>query len=433
MATLVSETNHTNLERTQLAETVQQAKTPFSLGKRRLWIAIGVCTALVCYFGVRYLIWSAGHEQTDDAYLAAHLHPISSRVTDTVEQVLVDDNQHVAAGQVLVVLDPKDFQVRRDQAQAALAAAERQSDTAQAAIVSLTQSANAQTTEARGAIGEAQAAIAASKAEVDAAASGIPKAQAQLREATTKVEREQTDLDRYENLFAKEQISKQTVDHARADYEVALASQSVAQEQVKQAEAQLLLTKEGVAKTEALLVNSRGNLQNAEATSLETRVRKGQFAVAQAAVSGAEASLEDARLQLSYTVLRAPVSGRIGRKSAETGQRVQVGQPIMAIVEDRPWIVANFKETQLAKMREKQAVQIQIDSFPHHKFSGHVDSLAPGSGNEFALLPSDNATGNFTKIVQRVPVKITLDQESVRGYEGLLSPGMSAVVTVATR
>ncbi len=433
MTTLAPEPNHTNLERPQSAGAFEAASAPLSFGKRRLWTAIGVCAALLCFFGARYLIWSAGHEETDDAYLAAHLHPISSRVTDTVEQVLVDDNQHVIAGQVLVVLDPKDFQVRVDQAQAALAAAERQADTAQAAIVSLTQSASAQSTEAKGAIGEAQAAIAASKAEVDAAASGIPKAQAQLREATANVEREQADLDRYENLFAKEQVSRQTVDHARTNYKVALASQSVAQEQVKQAEAQLRLTKEGVAKTEALLVNSRGSMQNAEATSLETRVRKGQFAVAQAAVSQAEASLEDARLQLSYTVLRAPVPGRIGRKSVETGQRIQVGQPIMAIVEDRPWVVANFKETQLANMREKQAVEIQIDSFPHHKFSGHVYSLAPGSGNEFALLPSDNATGNFTKIVQRVPVKIILDQESVSGYEGLLSPGMSAVVTVATR
>ena len=137
-------------------------------------------------------------------------------------------------------------------------------------------------------------------------------------------------------------------------------------------------------------------------------------------------------LQLSYTIIKAPVSGRVGRKSVEAGQRVQIGQPLMAIVEDQPWVVANFKETQLAKMRAGQRVEVEIDTFPKHKFHGRVDSLAPGSGNEFALLPPDNATGNFTKIVQRIPVKIVLDHDSMRGYENLLSPGMSSVVTVTT-
>ena len=117
----------------------------------------------------------------------------------------------------------------------------------------------------------------------------------------------------------------------------------------------------------------------------------------------------------------------------EAGQRVQVGQPLMAIVEDQPWVVANFKETQLAKMRTGQRVEVEIDTFSQHKFHGHVDSLAPGSGNEFAPLPPDNATGNFTRIVQRIPVKIVLDEDSVRGYENLLAPGMSAVVTVTTK
>jgi membrane fusion protein (multidrug efflux system) len=117
----------------------------------------------------------------------------------------------------------------------------------------------------------------------------------------------------------------------------------------------------------------------------------------------------------------------------EAGQRVQIGQPLMAVVEDQPWVVANFKETQLEKIRSGQRVELEIDTFPNHKFYGHVDSLAPGSGNEFALLPPDNATGNFTKIVQRIPVKIVFDQDSVHGFENLLAPGMSAVVTVTTK
>jgi membrane fusion protein, multidrug efflux system len=388
---------------------------------------------LLLVFGVRYLVWSAHHEETDDAYLAGHLHPISARVTDTVQQVLIDDNQHVAEGQTLIILDPNDYKVRLDQAKAALDAAGRQSDTAEAAIRSTSQSATAQTTQAVGTIGEAKASIQASKAAVTAAEAGVPRAQAQLQEANATLQREDTDLHRYEDLYTKEQVSKQTVDHQRASYQVAVAGQTAAQEQVRQAQAQLVAAQQGVVRTEALLTNSQGGLQSAQATGLETRVREGQFATAQAAVAQATAALEDAKLQLSYTTIKAPVSGRIGRKSVEAGQRVQIGQPLMAIVEDQLWVVANFKETQLEKMRTGQRVEVQIDTFSKHKFYGHVDSLAPGSGNEFALLPPDNATGNFTKIVQRIPVKIVLDQDSVRGYENLLSPGMSSVVTVTTK
>jgi len=397
-----------------------------------IWSGAAVL-ALLLVLGVRYILWSANHESTDDAYLAGHLHPISARITDTVQQVLIDDNHHVVAGQTLVVLDPNDYKVRLDQAKAALDAAGRQADTAEAAIRSTSQSATAQTTQAVGTIGEAKASILASKAAVTAAEAGVPLAQAQLQEANAALQREDADLHRYEDLYTKEQVSKQTVDHQRASYQVAVAGHAAAQEQVRQAQAQLLAAQQGVVRTEALLTNSQGGLQSAQATRLETRVREGQFATAQAAVAQATAALEDAKLQLSYTIIKAPVGGRIGRKSVEAGQRVQIGQPLMAIVEDQPWVVANFKETQLEKMRTGQRVEVEIDTFAKHKFYGHVDSLAPGSGNEFALLPPDNATGNFTKIVQRIPVKIVLDQDSVRGYENLLSPGMSSVVTVATK
>lgn len=406
----------------------------FAERRKRLLIGGGgVILVLALVFGVRYLLWSAHHETTDDAYLEGHLHPISARITDTVQQVLIDDNQHVVEGQALVILDPNDYKVRLDQAKAALDVASRHADTAQAAIRSISQSATAQTTQAQGSIGESKASIQAAKAAVTAAEAGVPRADAQLQEANATLQREETDLHRYEDLYAKEQVSKQILDHQRTSYQVAVAGHAAAQEQVRQAQAQLISAQQGVVRTEAQLTNSQGGLQSARATTLETRVREGQFATAQAEVAQATAALEDAKLQLSYTMIAAPVSGRIGRKSVEAGQRVQIGQPLMAIVEDRPWVVANFKETQLGKMRTGQRVDVQIDTFSKHKFYGFVDSLAPGSGNEFALLPPDNATGNFTKIVQRIPVKILLDQDSVRGYENLLSPGMSSVVTVATK
>jgi membrane fusion protein (multidrug efflux system) len=397
-----------------------------------IWGGVAVL-ALLIVFGVRYIIWSAHHETTDDAYLAGHLHPVSARITDTVLRVLIDDNQHVVEGQTLVILDPNDYKVRFDQAQAALDEAARQVQTADAAIHTTSQSATAQTTQALGSIGEAKASIQASKAAVMAAEAGVPRAKAQLQEASATFDRERSDLVRYQDLYTKEQVSKQTLDHQRASYQVAVAAQAAAQEQLRQAQAQLISVQQGVTRAEAQLTNAEGGPQSAKATRLETRVRQGQFATAQAAMAQAEASLENAKLQLSYTVIKAPVSGRIGRKSVEAGQRVQIGQPLMAVVEDRPWVLANFKETQLAKMRAGQRVEVKIDTFPKHKFYGRVDSLAPGSGNEFALLPPDNATGNFTKIVQRIPVKVVLDEDSLRGYENLLSPGMSSIVTVTTR
>jgi membrane fusion protein, multidrug efflux system len=404
-------------------------------GKRKALLIWGGSSVLVLLlvFGVRYLIWSAHHETTDDAYLAGHLHPISARISDTVQRVSITDNQHVVEGQTLVILDPNDYKVRLDEAQAALDAAAKQVQTAAAAINTTSQSATAQTTQAQGAIAEANASIQASKAAVIAAEAGVPRAEAQLQQANATSEREEVDRGRYQDLYSKEQVSKQTLDHQRASYEVAVAGKAAAQEQVRQAQAQLIAAQQGVARAEAQLTSSKGGLQSAQATKLETRVRDGQFATAQATMAQAEASLEDARLQLSYTIIKAPVSGRVGRKSVEAGQRVQIGQPLMAVVEDHPWVVANFKETQLAKLRPGQRVEIEIDAFPKHKFNGRVDSLAPGSGNEFALLPPDNATGNFTKIVQRIPVKIVLDDDSVRGYENLLSPGMSSIVTVTTR
>ena len=423
------------------SSTEESAKAPESLkvgrmGERKKTLLIWGGSAILLVLsalGVRYLIWSAHHETTDDAYLAGHLHPISARITDTVQQVMIDDNQYVTEGQMLVILDPNDYKVRLDQAKAALDAASRRADTAEAAIRSTSQSATAQTTQAQGSIGEAKASIEAAKAAATAAGAGVPRANAQLQETNAALQREETDLHRYQDLYTKEQVSRQTLDHQRASYQVAVASQAAAQEQVRQAEAQLVAAQQGVVRTEAQLTNSEGALQSAQATSLETHVREGQYATAQAALAQAGVSLEDAKLQLSYTIIKAPASGRIGRKSVEAGQRVQVGQPLMAVVEEHPWVVANFKETQLAKMRAGQHVEVQIDTFPKHNFYGHVDSLAPGSGNEFALLPPDNATGNFTKIVQRIPVKVVLDDESVRGYENLLSPGMSSVVTVTTR
>ncbi|MBV8887979.1 MAG: HlyD family secretion protein, partial [Chroococcidiopsidaceae cyanobacterium CP_BM_RX_35] len=185
-----------------------------------------------------------------------------------------------------------------------------------------------------------------------------------------------------------------------------------------------------VTKAEAQLAASQGGLSQAKATGVQTNVNRAQYQAAVAAIAQSQANLHNTQLQLSYTNIYAPTSGTVGNKSAQVGERVQSGTPLMSITQDDAWIVANFKETQLAKMRIGQPVEIKIDAIPKHNFVGRVDGFSPGSGSAFALLPSDNATGNFTKIVQRVPVKIVFDPNSIRGYESRIVPGLSVEPSV---
>jgi multidrug resistance efflux pump len=393
--------------------------------------AIGLIA--VSAWGIRYWVWARAHEETDDAYVVGHVHPISARVAGAVEAVLVDDNQHVDANQVLVRLDPRDYQVRVAEAQAALAVARRQAATAATAVDFSSENAAAQLTQADGGTRSAEAAIATAEAMLAEATEGVPKAQAALSEAEANRRRAELDYQRYGELVAKDQVSRQQYDHARAAYDAAVAAKTAALQAVRQAEARVVQARESVGRARALLVEAQGKALSAHAAGTETSVRRRQRETALAAIQQAESVLQDASLQLSYTEVRSPVAGRIGRKGVEAGQRVQPGQPLLAVVEDDVWIVANYKETQLTHMKAGQHVEVTVDSFPDRTFSGIVDSISPGTGAQFALLPPDNATGNFTKIVQRVPVKIRLDRESVRGQERRFVPGMSVTAEVTVR
>jgi membrane fusion protein, multidrug efflux system len=422
---------------TQTTEDAKE-KTPVLRKARSRRKKIVAAAALIAFVGVsvwaiRYWLWAQAHEETDDAYVAGHVHPASARIAGTVETVLVDDNQHVERGQVLVRLDPRDYQVRLQQAQAALDVARRQAASAGTAVEFSSQSAAAKTTEADGGIRSAQAEIAAAEASVAEASAGIPRARAALAEAEANRRRAELDYQRYADLVAKDQISRQQFDHARAALDAAVAARNAAAEAVRQAEARSVQVRESVRRARAELVEAQGKALSARAAGTETDVHKRQHEAAVAAIAQAESALEDAKLQLSYTEVRSPVTGRVGRKGVEGGQRLQPGQPLLAIVEDDLWVVANYKETQLTRMKLGQPVEITIDSFPEHTFRGHVDSMSPGTGAQFALLPPDNATGNFTKIVQRVPVKIRFDRESIRGYENFIVPGMSVVAVTAVR
>jgi membrane fusion protein, multidrug efflux system len=419
---------------------------------------LGVGAIAAGIFGYRYWQYTATHQSTDNATVYGHIHQISSKIGGTVDRVLVNDNQQVQPGQLLMKLDPKDYENKVQQAKAALEAAQRQATAAQANIALASQTTTGKTTQAQGDISTAQAGIAtaqavaqearsgipAAQAAVQEAKAGIPLAQSQVAQADANLQKAQADYNRYNSLYSQGAVAKQQLDNASAAYAVAQAQKNSALQGVQQAQARLASANVGVAKAQsqvaqaqegitsaqAKLAASRGGLQQAAASGQQTAVSRSQYAAAQSAISQSQAALKDAQLQLSYINITAPSAGRIGRKNVEVGNRIQAGSPLMAVVDNDYWVVANFKETQLDKVRAKQPVEVKLDAFPSHPFKGYVDSISPASGAQFSLLPPDNATGNFTKIVQRIPVKVTLDPQSIKGYESRITPGMSAEVAI---
>lgn len=296
--------------------------------------------------------------KTDNAYIAAHVHTVSARVAGTVQEVLADENQTVAAGSLLARLDPRDFEIRKQQAEA----------------------------------------------ELHLASAHLQQAQAKLAEAQAQTYREQA------------RAGKARLDLKRATSLSEGAAGAISKQEFDQAKAESEATDAGLEAAQAAVGSSRALVKAAQAQEMAS-----------------QANLDAANQELAYTEIYAPVTGRIGKKNLETGNRVQPGQPLLSLVEPAVWITANFKETQLTRMRAGQYVRIRVDAFPGRVFIGTVESLAPATGSQFALLPPDNATGNFTKIVQRVPVKIVLTSEDLGECTGRIVPGMSAVVEVNVR
>lgn len=404
---------------------------------RKSWIKKAIVASLtlgligtVTYLGFNAFQHFASHEETDDAYVTGHLHQVSTRVNGTVENVLVDDNEHVKQGQLLVTLDPRDFKVKVDQALANLDQAQRRARTAQTSIDFQDTTAQGDDINARGSIDNAVAAISRSQAEVRESKARIEAAQATLLAKEAELDRAETDYHRFENLEREGAISTSQRDSAKRDYLVALETRNTARKEVAQTTERLEQAQQTVLTSKADLTKAEAQVQLAKASAVQTKVNEHQFQADLAAIASAKSALHEAQLNLSYTRIVAPTTGRVGKKIVEAGQRVEPGQPLLTIVADNPWVVANYKETQLKNMHSGQMVEIKIDAFPDHKFEGTVLSFAPASGASFAVLPSDNATGNFTKIVQRVPVKILFTNESLAGYEDRMAPGLSAITSV---
>ena len=388
------------------------AETPTPSPASRSRLKVFITIALVVAAGAGLLGWwmYGSGEATDDAQIDGHIVPTASRVQGTVLKVHVQDNQEVKAGDLLIELDPRDFELALVRAEAELADARAAADEAAAAVPVASAASTGTLTGARAGVQEAQAGIEGARAALNAATARRTAAGARVTVAETANRKAAADLARLEPLIKKEEIS-------RAQYDAAVAAADTAQ---------------------ASLASAQAGLSSAEASASAAATAPSQIAGSRAHASAAVAraqraqtAVEQAKLNLDYTKIRAARGGMVSRKTVETGQIVQPGQPLLALVPlDDVWVTANFKETQLEHMRPGQAAHVSVDAFDH-RFDGRVDSIAAATGARFSLLPPENASGNFVKVVQRVPVKITLNPGQNTGR--LLRPGMSVKVTVDTQ
>ena len=355
------------VEKVEPAEAAPASASGRKRGGVRRIVILSVLAILILVGGVwgfQTVVFYKHHATTDDAQIDGNINPVLPRVSGYVQEVLVKDNQVVHPGDVLVRIDPADLQAKVDQEQAALLSAEAAVAVAEAAVAG-----------ARSTVVGSQAKVASNQADVTA--------------ARTRAEQTAADLARYKQLLSKEEISQQQYDAAKAAADSARAAAEAAR---------------------ATTESSRATVQSG-GSQIEAATR--QVAAARAQVAQHRAALEATRLQLSYATLKAPVAGVVSKKAVEVGQFVQAGQPLLAIVQGNgeTWVSANFKETQLARMHPGQKAEIEVDAYPGVTFHGQVESLAAATGARFSLLPPDNATGNFTKVVQRVPVKIVFTDQ----------------------
>ena len=370
-------------------------------------LIIGAIVVLVAgFFLWRYF---TSYESTDDAQVDGHLNSVSARVSGHVEKLLVNDNQYVAAGTPLVEIDPRDYQVAVAKARAdyAAAMAAAQADQVNVPITSI--NTGSQLTGAQADVENARAGISVARQQFDAA-------RAQLQQAEANDVKAQNDLGRYKQLVDKQEISLQQYDQAVAAARANAAGVAAARASAAAAEQQVTQAQSKLAQAEASLQAARTGPQQVATTR-----SRAQSADAQAQLKKAE--LDQAELNLQYTLIVAPVSGIVTNRTVEVGQNVSIGQELMKVINlDDLWVTSNFKETQLRYMQVGQAATIHVDT-TGKDYKGHVQSLAGASGAISSLLPPENATGNYVKVVQRIPVKITFDPGETR--EHVLRPGMS--------
>jgi len=403
---------------------------PF-IRSRQFRIGAGLLV-LVIAAGAAWFYLTAGRESTDDAQLDARVSQVASRVGGTIARIAIDDNQLVEAGTVLVELDPRDYQVALDKARAELADAEASALAAQSAVPITSTTAVSNVSSARGGIAQAQGAVTGAERELEAARARLTTVQARAREAEANATKAARDVERLRGLVAKDEVSQQQFDAAVAAAEAQKAGAESARSQVAEAAAGIRVAESRLTQAHAGEQQAHAEMSTAQTGPSQVAATKARAQSASAHVLQARANLAQAELNLQYTTLKAPARGIIAKRGLNVGQVVQAGQPLLAVVQtDDVWVTANFKETQLKDVRPGQRATIEVDAVGGREFKGKVDSIAGATGARFSLLPPENATGNFVKVVQRIPVKIVL--EPGQDSEHRLRPGMSVVPTVYTR
>ena len=373
----------------------------------RIFIILGIIILLTGgFFLWRYF---TSYEDTDDAQIDGHLNPISARVSGHVLKLLVQDNQYVEAGTPLVEIDPKDYQVALDHAKADYENAVAMADAAKVNVPITSVSTGSQISTAAAGVANARQGIAAAKQQYAAT-------KAQLAEADANNVKAQEDLLRYKQLVDKQEISQQQYDQA-----VAVAKASAAT--VEAARASAAAAEQKVAQAQSQLEQAQAEARSAATGPQQVAAIRSRYLSALAEVDLKKSALDQAQLNLSYTMIVAPIAGAVTNRTVEVGENVSIGQEMMRLINlDDIWVTANFKETQLKSMRVGQPVTIHVDT-NGKDYKGHVQSIAGASGAITSLLPPENATGNYVKVVQRIPVKITFDPGETK--EHVLRPGMS--------
>ena len=361
--------------------TKEIAEVPPKKSSKAFIIVLILLVVVGAWFGATKYIHAQHHEETDDAQVEANISPVIPRVPGYVKQVRVKDNQLVKEGDTLLILDDRDLALKVKEAEAALATAESN-------------------------LAAARATTSASRANITSVQAGLSTADAQIEAAKVTVWRATQDYDRYANLIKDHSVTQQ-------QYEQALAAKQTAERQLQ------------------VLIQQKNQVsQQTNAVSSQSSATSSQIGVAAAVVKQRQVEVENAKLNLSYAVVTAPASGLVSKVNVHEGQFLQAGQSLFSVVLDKDvWIVANFKETQFEKMRVGQQVTVHADAFPDHPFEATLSSFSPATGSRFALLPPDNASGNFVKVVQRLPVKIefTTPADSLVKQ---LRPGMNVGVDV---
>ncbi|MBZ5614296.1 MAG: HlyD family secretion protein [Acidobacteriia bacterium] len=376
-------------------------------------ILAGLVILTAVFFLWRYL---GSYESTDDAQIDGHVNSVSARISGHVLRLNVEDNQYVEKGTVLVEIDPADYKVAVEQARAEYADAQAQASAAGINVPITDVSTSSQ-------VSGAQAGVSSAKSGIAAARQQFESAQAQVAQAEANNTKAQNDLVRYKQLIDKQEISQQQYDQAVASAQSAAAASRAARASADAAASQIEQARDKLAQATA-------DLRTANTAPQMRRVTRARALSAEANADRKKAQLDQAELNLLYTKVIAPVSGVVSNRTVEVGQNVQPGQELMKIIpldEADLWVTANFKETQLRNIRPGQSADIAVDA-TGKTYKGHVDSTAGASGARFSLLPPENATGNYVKVVQRIPVKIVFDRGEIKGHE--LRPGMSVVPKV---